>query len=204
MKLSTKLHSVFAVAAVAFLIAVSSQSPFTRASDGHRDDDNRKEDHGRRHQENRFVILLSGVYNPVPAGKGPKNNLGLSMVNLSDGTYSKVRTFPVNGISGKQDEGFGTFYVQVTGMHCAYDLPGGSISAMFTVTNDVVTDYEESPDGSWTLDGTFELEITEATGAHASFVGGHIHMTDILKFRAGDNSLLEDCFCHIHPKLIAP
>ena len=81
---------------------------------------------------------------------------------------------------------------------------GGSFSAMFTGTHDVVTDYQESPDGSWTLDGSFELEIMEATGIYSAFAGGHIHMVDILKFRAGDGTQLEDCFCHIHPKLVKP
>ncbi len=90
------------------------------------------------------------------------------------------------------------------GVLCAYDLPGGSITARFTGTHDVVTDYKESADGSWTLDGTFELEILEATGSYRSFGGGHIHMVDILKFRAGDGTQLEDCFCHIHPKLATP
>jgi len=35
---------------------------------------------------NPFIVLLKGIYQPVPAGHGP--NLGLSSVNLSDGTSS--------------------------------------------------------------------------------------------------------------------
>lgn len=204
MNVPTKVTGALAIIALA--VALSSPTPVTIASEhGQRDDDQRKSEHDHeRTQKNRFVILLSGVYKPVEVGQGPKNNLSLSTVNLSDGSFSKVKFSPVNGIAGKQDEPLGTFYVQVTGMMCAYDLPGGSISAMFTVSNDVVTAYEQSANGSWTLDGTFELEIMEATGAYASFVGGHIHMTDILKFRSADNTLLEDCFCHIHPKLVAP
>jgi len=183
-----------AFAALAF--ALFFQTPITRAGDrGQRDDDNEK---GGRDQriKNRFV----------PLAHGPKDNLGLTTVNLNDGSYSKVKFSSVSGLPGDhdQDSAIGTFYVQFTGMLCAYDLPGGSISAMFTGTHDVTTAYEESADGSWTLDGTFELDILEATGIYRSFVGGHIHMVDILKFRAGDGTQLEDCFCHIHPKLVAP
>jgi hypothetical protein len=169
------------------------------------------DDHGSQgnHDQrinNRFVILLSGVYEPVPARHGPKGNLGLTTMELSDGSFSKVKFYPINGLPGDkvQDKSIGTFYVQFNGMLCAYDLPGGSIAAMFTGIHDVTTAYEESADGSWTLDGTFELDILEATGVYRSFVSGHIHMVDILKFRAGDGTQLEDCFCNIHPKLIAP
>jgi hypothetical protein len=186
--------------AAALAVMVLSQTSIAQADD-HGGDSSKK---GPDQQINRFAILLSGVYKSVPLGEGPKNNLGLSEVNLSDGSFSKVKFSPVNGIAGKDDKAIGTFYVQVTGMLCAYDLPGGSISAMFTLIHDVTTDFQQSLDGSWTLDGTFELEIMEATGAYSSFVGGHIHMVDILKFRAGDSTLLEDCFCHIHPKLVAP
>ena len=175
------------------------QPTITRAGDQERGDRTERINH-------RFAILLSGVYKPVTVGHGPKGNLGLTTVNLSDGSYSKVPFHAVNGLRGDkdQDKSIGTFYVQFSGMLCAYDLPGGSITAMFTGTHDVTTDYQQSADGSWTLDGTFELDILEATGSFRSFVGGHIHMVDILKFRAGDGTFLEDCFCHIHPKLVAP
>ena len=43
-----------------------------------------------------FVVLLKGVYEPVVAGP----NLGLSEVNLSDGSYSKTQIYPVSGIPG--------------------------------------------------------------------------------------------------------
>lgn len=156
---------------------------------------------------NRFAILLSGVYQLIPKGHGPKGNLGLTTVDLSDGSYIKVKVYPLIGLPGdkNQDKTIGTFYVQYPiGNLCAYELPGGSIAAMFTMIHDVPTDYQESANGSWTFDGTFELDIAEATRSYQSFAGGHIHMVDILKFRAGDGTLLEDCFCHIHPKLVAP
>lgn len=196
-------------ALAALAVTLLCESQVTRADDrgdrGSRSDDSQRGDHDQRVQ-NRFAILLSGVYKPVNKGDGPKHNLGLNTVDLSDGSYFKVNFFPLIGLLGDkgQDKSIGTFYVQFTGMLCAYDLPGGSISAMFTGTHDVITAYEQSDDGSWTLDGTFELDIMEATGAYQSFVGGHIHMVDILKFRAGDSTQLEDCFCHIHPKLAKP
>jgi hypothetical protein len=194
----------FTIATVATLTALAAtllfQPSISQAED--RGDDHERG--GNRQQINRFAILLSGVYKPVPLGQGPKGNLGLTKVNLSDNSFSKVNFYPLTGIRGDEDKAIGTFYVQVTGTMCAYDLPGGSISAMFTMIRDVTTDFQTSDDGSWTLDGTFELDIMEATGAYSSFVGGHIHMVDILKFRAGDSTLLEDCFCHIHPKLAKP
>ena len=49
------------------------------------------------------------------------------------------------------------------GMLCAYDLPGGSLTAKFTRTNDVTTAYEESVNG-WAEDMTIQLVILEATG----------------------------------------
>src|SRR5215469_13172237 len=49
---------------------------------------------------NPFILLLNGIYRPVPAGGGPESNLGLTAVNLSDGSYSKTRIYPVFGIDG--------------------------------------------------------------------------------------------------------
>lgn len=156
--------------------------------------------------KDRFVILLSGVYKDVAVGLGPKRNLGLTSVNLSDGSYSKVKIYPVSGLPGDKDDdkAVGTFYVQFVGSLCAYDLPGGSFSAEFTGGAFAMLPEMPLEGESWTLDGTFELKILEATGIYGPFVGGHIHMVDILKFRAGDGTQLEDCFCHIHPKLVAP
>jgi hypothetical protein len=122
-------------------------------------------------------------------------------------TKYKVKIYPVSGLPGDQNQAIGTFYVRIGGDLCAYDLPGGSFSAKFNfATGAHFTMLPPSPTAgqSWTLDGTFELDILEATGIYQPFVGGHIHMVDILKFRAGDGTQLEDCFCHIHPKLVAP
>lgn len=43
-----------------------------------------------------FILLLTGVYQPVPVGGGP--NLGLSAVNLGDGSYSVTKIYPIFGI----------------------------------------------------------------------------------------------------------
>lgn len=48
-----------------------------------------------------FILLLHGIYRPVAMGP----SLGLSSVNLSDGTNSRTRIYPVCGIKG--DEGSG-------------------------------------------------------------------------------------------------
>jgi len=70
---------------------------------------------------NPFILLLAGVYQPVV--RGP--NLGLSAVNLNDGSYSVTRIYPVFGIGNEEDQekGIGNFYVQFGGNLCAYQLP---------------------------------------------------------------------------------
>ena len=54
---------------------------------------------------NTFSILLSGTYKPVKHGPA----LGLSGINLSDGSYSTTKIFPVSGLrdedSGHDDRG---------------------------------------------------------------------------------------------------
>jgi hypothetical protein len=54
-----------------------------------------------------FILLLKGLYQPVPVGGGPPNNLGLTVVNLSDGSYSKTSIYPVFGIPGTIDQSRG-------------------------------------------------------------------------------------------------
>lgn len=44
-----------------------------------------------RAPNNPFILLLHGIYQPVPTGKGPAGNLGLTAVNLNDGFYSKTQ-----------------------------------------------------------------------------------------------------------------
>jgi hypothetical protein len=73
-----------------------------------------------------FILLLHGIYQPVPKGRGP--NLGLSNTfNLSDGTYTVTKIYPVFGISNEDDEQgdqhgqIGNFFISYP--LCAYQLP---------------------------------------------------------------------------------
>lgn len=151
-----------------------------------------------------FILLLKGLYQSVPVGDGPANNLGLSAVNLSDGSYSKTRIYPVFGItqSRDQDSFIGNFYVQPTGSLCAYDLPGGALAMSFNSVppgappgfNGFVP-FPDGAGGSF-LEGTFELIILEATGIYRAFQGGHNHMVDRLH-QLADGSFDEFCFCNI-------
>jgi hypothetical protein len=145
----------------------------------------------RPNQHASFVVLLKGLYSPVVDGP----DLGLSSVDLSDGSYSTTKIYPVSGIPGHTDvlEAIGDFYAQFTGSLCAYDIPGGAIAMEFTGSNTVSV-----PDGSGGsyVQGTFELDITEARGRHRSFVGGHNRMVDNLHLLAS-GSADEFCVCLI-------
>jgi hypothetical protein len=148
-----------------------------------------------------FSILLSGKYRPVVHGP----NLGLLQVDLSDGSFSRTKIFAISGLPKEEgghgehdrdrdkDKPIGKFYVQFAGMFAAYDLPGGAITMVFTGA-----DAKEVPDGQGGtyLVGTFDLNITEATGRYQSFVGGHNKMVDILHHLA-DGSFVEHCICII-------
>jgi hypothetical protein len=141
-----------------------------------------------------FVVLLKGLYGPVVDGP----NLGLSTVDLNDGSYSTTLIYPVSGTPGNQNQNtaIGTFYVQFEGNLCAYHIPGGSFAMRFT-GSDVV--FVDDGAGGQFLEGTFELTIVEATGVYRPFVGGHNHMVDKLHFLAS-GAVEEFCFCFIsHP-----
>jgi hypothetical protein len=151
-----------------------------------------------------FILLLKGRYHPVGAGEGPADNLGLSAVNLSDGSYSKTRIYPIFGLSENpdQDRAIGRFYAQFAGSLCAYDLPGGSLAMSF---NSIpagappgFNGFVPFPDGRGGnyLEGTFELMIVEATGIYRAFQGGHNHMVDRLH-QLSDGGFNEFCFCNI-------
>ena len=49
---------------------------------------------GKTKPSDPFVLLLKGLYQPVVHGP----NLGLSVVDLNDGTYSKTKIYPVSRI----------------------------------------------------------------------------------------------------------
>ena len=147
-----------------------------------------------------FILLLKGVYQPVIHGP----SLGLSAVNLSDGTYSRTEIYPIFGVQGStdQDRTIGDFYVQFSGNLCAYHLLGGAIAMRF---NDPpagappgFNGFVSFPDGSggYYLEGTFELKILEATGIYRAFAGGHNHMVDRLH-QLANGTLDEFCFCNI-------
>src|SRR6478672_8674957 len=68
---------------------------------------------GKAVPDDSFVLLLKGLYQPVVHGP----DLGLSTVNLSDGSYSTTRIYPVNGTPGNTNPNkpIGNFYVQFVG-----------------------------------------------------------------------------------------
>ena len=140
-----------------------------------------------------LVLLLKGLYSPVVIGP----DLGLSIVDLSDGSYSTTKIYPVIGIPGQTNvlEAIGDFYVQFAGSLCAYDLPGGAIAMEFLPDPNVI----RVPDGSGGefLQGTFELTIPEVTGAFRSFAGGKNLMVDNLHFLAS-GGVDEYCVCFIY------
>jgi hypothetical protein len=150
-----------------------------------------------------FSILLSGPYKPVAQGHGP--DLGLTTVDLSDGSFSTTKIFAVSGLpeevighgNGATKKPIGNFYVQFVGSSAAYDLPGGAISMVFTGSN--AQNVPDGQGGTYVV-GTFELDIPEATGIYQSFVGGHNTMVDILHLLA-DGSAVEHCICIISRKV---
>jgi hypothetical protein len=149
-----------------------------------------------------FLLLLKGVYQPVVPGTGP--DLGLSVVNLNDGSYSTTQIHTVTRIPGSPNEDnavVGHFFAQLNAalagalvVLCAYQLPGGAIAMQFT-GGGFPTQISDGQGGMY-LEGTFELAILEATGIYSSFVGGHNHMVDRLH-KLNDGSFDENCYCII-------
>ena len=149
---------------------------------------------GKAHNDS-FVILLKGLYQPVTHAP----NFGLSTVDLSDGSYSTTKIYPVSGTPGnqRQNKTIGDFYVQFNGNLCAYHIPGGSFAMQFTGRD---TEFVDDGQGGRYLVGTFELTVLEGTGIYRSFVGGHNHMVDRLHFLApgdGSGGIDEYCFCFV-------
>ena len=140
-----------------------------------------------------FVVLLQGLYQPVVHGP----DLGLSTVDLSDGSYSKTKIYPVSGIPGNTDpnKAIGDFYVQFVGDLCAYHVPGGSFAMRFTFVDDKLVFVDDGQGGQY-MRGTLELTILEATGVYRSFAGGHNHMVDNLHLLAS-GAADEFCYCNI-------
>jgi len=144
-----------------------------------------------------FVVLLKGLYQPVVHGP----NLGLSAVDLSDGSYSTTKIYPVSGTPGNTNpnKAIGDFYVQFVGDLCAYHIPGGSFAMRFTGSDFPVSVVPDGEGGQF-LFGTWELDVIEGTGIYRSIVGGHNHMDDRLHFLApgdGSGGVDEYCFCFV-------
>ena len=146
-----------------------------------------------------FVVLLKGLYQPMT--KGP--NLGLKMVDLSDGSYSTTTIYPVSGTPGNTNlnKAIGEFYAQFEGDLCAYRIPGGSFAMRFDFTeSDFPTSVVPDGVGGQILSGTWELDVIEGTGVYRSIVGGNNHMVDRLHFLApgdGSGGIDEFCFCFV-------
>src|SRR5207344_3139221 len=104
-----------------------------------------------------LIVLLRGLYQPVVDGP----DLGLSTVDLSDGSYSTTKIYPVSGVKNQTDvlQSCGDFYVQFEGNLCAYDLPGGAIAMRFT---DSKTENVDDGSGGTYVQGTWELKNPEA------------------------------------------
>ena len=150
---------------------------------------------GKAAHNDSFVLLLKGLYQPVT--HAPRR--GLSTVDLSDGSYSTTKIYPVSGTPGNQNQNkaIGDFYVQFEGDLCAYHIPGGSLAMQFTGSNTV---FVPDGHGGRFLEGTFELTVLEGTGIYRSFVGGHNHMVDKLHFLPpgdGSGGVDEYCFCFV-------
>ena len=142
-----------------------------------------------------FVVLLKGLYQPVVHGP----NLGLSAVDLSDGSYSTTKIYPVIGTPGTKNPNtaIGDFYVQFEGDLCAYHIPGGSFAMRFDFTSsDFPVSVVSDGEGGQILSGTWELDVIEGTGIYKSIVGGHNHMDDRLHFLASGD-VDEYCFCFV-------
>lgn len=167
-----------------------------------------------------FILLLNGIYQPVPANKAPDLGLQSTGVDLRAG-YTVTKIYPVFGIGNENDAidqhtAIGNFYAANTGPLVAYQLPGGAIAMSFNpvppgISQDLsvqlgynnfnantTTGVSPFPDGKggYFWNATFELEIIGATGVYRSFLGGHNHMVDHLHFLAG-GQLDEFCFCNI-------
>ena len=110
-----------------------------------------------------FTILLKGIYQPVVHAP----NLGLSLVDLSDGSFSTVPIYPVSGTPGspKEDQAIGNFYVRFGGNVCAYHVPGGALTMVFDFSTSTFVPSSDGHGGFYFI-GTIDLDIPEATGIY--------------------------------------
>jgi hypothetical protein len=150
--------------------------------------------------EDPLVLLLNGPYHPVVPGTGPDLGLSHAGINLNDGTYFTTKIFPVHieGIAcdANENTAVGNFYVEFgpPGL-AAYQLSGGALAMQFIPDCGGFTPTSDGLGGNF-LNGTFELNILEATGVFRSFKHGHNHMVDRLH-QLANGSFDEYCFCFI-------
>ena len=156
----------------------------------------RADDHGKAvPPSNRFVVLLEGTFEL--AGVVP--DFGLDLPDLNNGLYQTVPIYNLDsGVPGPTDEVVGTFYALGGEGFFAYDLGKGALTAMMIDGTSVVERIPDAVGNGFTLAGTYELDILEATGIYRSFAGGHIHMVDVLHITPGTPIVrVEHCFCYI-------
>ncbi len=157
--------------------------------------------HEKGEAKDPLVLLLNGPYQPVVNGPdlGFSRRLG---VNLNDGSFVTTKIFPVHveGIPCKanEDTAIGNFYVQFAPPgFAAYQLSGGALAMQFIPDCGGFTSSPTDGLGGAFLNGTFELNILEATGIFRSFKHGHNHMVDRLHQLANKAGFDEYCFCFI-------
>jgi hypothetical protein len=150
-----------------------------------------------------FILLLKGIYEPVVDAP----DIGLSAVDLNDGSYTTTKIYPAFGITGSTnndnqgDNAVGNIYVRAGAMTqnggklCAYQIPGGALAMRFTDGGFSTIPHPDGQGGQF-MEGTFELKILEATGIYRAFQGGHNHMVDKLQ-KLADGTFDELCFCVI-------
>jgi len=115
------LNQLSGVRCAAVLIGASALLPLLAPSKAVADDDKR----GARGEP--FVLLLHGIYEPVVDGP----DLGLSLVDLDDGSYSKCKILRLSGGPKPRMKRGGNFYVNFDVTLCAYEFPGGAFAAVF-------------------------------------------------------------------------
>ena len=146
---------------------------------------------------NPFVILLEGTFGLANPNDVP--DLGLDLPNLKNGKYQTVPIYNIDsGVPGPTDKAVGTFYAVGGEGFFAYDLRKGALTAMMIPGTSVVQRINDAVGNGFSLIGTYELDILEATGIYRSFEGGHIHMVDVLHITPGSPIVrVEHCFCYI-------
>ena len=137
-----------------------------------------------------FVVLLKALYQPVVHGP----NLGLSTVDLNDGSYSTTRASPSAEHQATRTRTSRSAPSTCSSKAISARTTSGRLvrDALHRKRSQIVDDGA----GGQFLDGTFDLTIVEATGVYRPFVGGHNRMVDKLHFLASGD-VDEFCFCFI-------